>query len=996
MPNNVSMVRALTSNESRESGFIGRQKELAVLTTALNDALAGRGQMVMLAGEPGIGKTRLAQELASLSEQRGARVFWGWCYERQGAPPYWPWLQLIRPYVDETEADRLRGEMGAGASDIAEILPELRTKLVGLEPPHVSVPEQARFQLFFSITAFLKKLSQVQPLVLMLDDLHWADESSLHLLEFLVHEINGSRILVIGAYRETEITGRHPLTETLGSLVRHDNFSRVQLGGLNSQEVGELIMSKSGVAAREDAVVALHQRTDGNPLFVGEVVGSVSKEQLAGNLDWTDRIPGGVRDVIARGLSGLSESCVALLETASVIGRDFEFGLLRTLNPDLSQDTFSESLDDALAVSLIEPSPEGPSRYRFSHALVQQAVYQEISSTRKMQCHAAIGEALERLHQSDREAHAAEFAHHFAEAGALGSPEKVIEYSLIAGEYALDSFEYEQALGHFTRVLDAKGQISMDGEKAQALFGLGRAEATVVSVYELKTVHQNLGLAFDYYDSVGDTARAVAVASEFPSPPGGDQSQESQRRIARALELVHDDSLEAGILHSVLGHFQGVANGDYPSARDSFVRALTIARRKGNVNLEIKTLNHSARIDWHHLQFDDSLKNSLTATNLAVSALDPRGEVTARYYTCMSSHHLGDSVELHRQASAILEPAERLRDRFWLATAYFCISLSLSLQGDWQLAREANQLGLDVLPLDPRLLVHRAILEAQAGDRQQAENRLERLEEEALRFRSESGANAPNALLALSLPLANNILGKTGQSDVGNEFAAAVISSNSTNPFYLTFAKVGASLLALDGPSEASATYYTALKPLAGHMFWFISVDRCLGLLAGNLGDQDSATAHFQDASDFCRKSGYRPELAWTIHDHAKSLLVRNGPGDKGKAAALQAEAESIATELRMLALLDRLAALQEDAAAVPPKSPGFPSGLTQREVEVLRLICDGKTDREIGQELFISIKTVGNHVSNILNKTGAANRTDATSYAHTHGLVGPNSEGQE
>ena len=194
----------------------------------------------------------------------------------------------------------------------------------------------------------------------------------------------------------------------------------------------------------------------------------------------------------------------------------------------------------------------------------------------------------------------------------------------------------------------------------------------------------------------------------------------SQRRIERALELVHDDSLEAGILHSVLGDFQGVANGDYPSAQDSFVRALTIARRKGNVNLEIKTLNHSARIDWHNLQFDDSLKKSLTATNLAVAAFDPRGEVTARHHAFMCSHHLGDSMEMHRQASAILEPAVRLRDRFWLATAHYCISFSLSLQGDWRLAREENQLGMDVLPLDPRLLVERAILEAQAGDRQQA------------------------------------------------------------------------------------------------------------------------------------------------------------------------------------------------------------------------------------------------------------------------------------
>ena len=136
-----------------------------MLNAALDDAVAERGRMVMLAGEAGIGETRLAQENASLSEQRGARVLWGWCYERQGAPPYWPWLQLMRPYADETEADGLRRDMGAGASEIAEILPELRTKLGGLERPHALVPEQARFQLFLSITTFLKKLRQAQPLI---------------------------------------------------------------------------------------------------------------------------------------------------------------------------------------------------------------------------------------------------------------------------------------------------------------------------------------------------------------------------------------------------------------------------------------------------------------------------------------------------------------------------------------------------------------------------------------------------------------------------------------------------------------------------------------------------------------------------------------------------------------------------------------------------------------------------------------------------------------
>ena len=165
--------------------FVGRQHEIAELTAALEDALAGQGRLVMLVGEPGIGKTRTAQELAVLAEQRGAQVLWGRCYEEQGAPPYWPWVQAIRAYVQQVDAEQLTAELGSGSADIAEIIPDLREKLPDLGTPPALEPEQARFRLFDSITSFLKNAAQHQPLLLVLDDLHWADRSSLLLLEFL-------------------------------------------------------------------------------------------------------------------------------------------------------------------------------------------------------------------------------------------------------------------------------------------------------------------------------------------------------------------------------------------------------------------------------------------------------------------------------------------------------------------------------------------------------------------------------------------------------------------------------------------------------------------------------------------------------------------------------------------------------------------------------------------------------------------------------------------
>jgi eukaryotic-like serine/threonine-protein kinase len=188
------------------------------LKAALEDALSSRGQLLMLVGEPGIGKTRTCQEFAEYARQRGAPALWGCCYEEQGMPPYWPWVQAIRSYVRERDAEALRAEMGAGAADIAEIVPEVKERLPDLRPaPEVDNPEQARFRLFDSITTFLKNAAQNQPLVLILDNLHGADKPSLLLLEFLAHELASSHLLIIGTYRDLELTRQHPLSETLGN-----------------------------------------------------------------------------------------------------------------------------------------------------------------------------------------------------------------------------------------------------------------------------------------------------------------------------------------------------------------------------------------------------------------------------------------------------------------------------------------------------------------------------------------------------------------------------------------------------------------------------------------------------------------------------------------------------------------------------------------------------------------------------------------------------------
>lgn len=334
--------------------FIGRQQELEILSSALNAALSGKSQLVMVAGEPGIGKTRLSQELAALAEKSGAQVLWGWCYEHAGAPPYWPWIQAVRSYATNIDPAVLRQHMGTGAAHIADILPELLDQFPDLLPAVELDPEQTRFRLFMSIASFLSAVSQTQPLVLVLEDLHWADESSLLLLEFIAREISDNPVMVVGTYRDVEVTGNHPLTRAMGSLVRESHFQRVQLGGLSRAEVGEFVETSSGVAVGDAAIDALHQRTEGNPLFVGEVVGSVDPEELARDQSWIAGIPEAVREAILRRLNRLSEPCNSILRAASVIGRDFEFTLLRALSQDVGEDEFLDRLEEALGIGVIE------------------------------------------------------------------------------------------------------------------------------------------------------------------------------------------------------------------------------------------------------------------------------------------------------------------------------------------------------------------------------------------------------------------------------------------------------------------------------------------------------------------------------------------------------------------------------------------------------------------------------------------------------------------
>ena len=900
--------------------FVGRQREMGELKACLEDVLSGRGRLVTLVGEPGIGKTRTAQELATYAGLRSAQVLWGRCYEEQGMPPYWPWVQAIRSYVREHEPEQLRSEMGAGAADIAEVVSDVKERLPDLKPPpQLDSPEQARFRLFDSITAFLKSASLKQPLVLVLDDLHWADQPSLLLLQFVARELGNSRLLLIGTYRDVELSRQHPLAESLGELTRERLFQRVLLRGLSQQDVSRFIEVAAGVDPPSGLTEAVHTQTEGNPLFVTEVVRLLVQEgefnQEPGTRDsWTVRIPEGVREVIGRRLNRLSQRCNETLTIASVIGREFELRQLTPLVEDISEDRLLEVLEEALSARVIEELPQAVGRYQFTHALIQETLTEELALTRRVRLHARIAETLEQLYGDNAEAHAAELAHHFAEAQTILGSGKLVYYSSLAGERALSARAYEEALAHFQQGLAAKGvQLDstspspgsgpeMDSDTAAMLYGLGRAQSASLTHSARQEAFPNLRRAFDFYFEAGDVERAVALAEDplFVGFEGAGASQVG----ARALSLVPSDSHAAGRLLCHYGITIYHETADYQGSNEAFTRAGAIARREGDKTLEAEALSNGAQVDADEFRWEEALKKTLLAIELCPQIDGTEVGFMGRRTAVDSLWAMGDLEGARTHLEASLSSAETLRNRHHLVRVLSMRMAAAYQSADWEDVRVLSELGSD-----PRAFGYRTWMEYGVGDYAQGEAYLRRMVE-AMR-RVPPTPTAIYCVPALVVAEVSRITGDTEWFGVAEEAAGVVLSFQSAIPRFIMPARISLGLIAVQrGDAAAAAEQYAALETIQGTFLVTLdlgSVDRRLGLFAQTMGTLNKAAQHFEDGLAFCRKAGYRPELAWTCCDYADTLLQRNEAGDREKAMSLLDESLAISSELGMRPLMERV-----------------------------------------------------------------------------------------
>ncbi|HKS90959.1 MAG TPA: AAA family ATPase, partial [Tepidiformaceae bacterium] len=545
----------------RRLPFVGRKAEFDALAARFAEAHhSHHGSVVLVAGEPGIGKTRLAEEFCEQFAD-SAVVIRGNCYEGDVAAPFAPWTEALSALVEQTADDALVEALGAGAPDIATILPDIRRRVPGVEEFVHADPESERARLFASIGSFIRNAAQDRTLVVFLDDLQWSDKPSLALLEHVARSLGDRRIVIIGTYRDVEIDRAHPLAQTLGALRRMENHERIAIRGIADESVLELLTTiepSDAVADDRSALAAaLSRESAGNPFFINEVLSHLVE---TGQINHTDTawmvtgdliaklgIPEGIKEVIGRRLSRLSDDCNRLLQRACAMTNGFTWDEIRAIC-DEPEEVLLDALDEALAARLIVERKSGV--YAFLHALVRATLYEEQSTPRRMLLHRQVAEALERLYKDDVDLHVAELAAHYV-ASAGGDAGKAIDYSIRAGDRARELLAWEDASAHYQRALDAMEISKAPRDAARARLLLDAAECNRLCGQDSGTaalVHEAIDIARDTADA-RLFARAVRAFELGAQQAETDVTAERMALFDEALQMLEgEESVERVIV----------------------------------------------------------------------------------------------------------------------------------------------------------------------------------------------------------------------------------------------------------------------------------------------------------------------------------------------------------------------------------------------------------------------------------------------------------------
>jgi DNA-binding CsgD family transcriptional regulator len=986
---------AATADRPRSNSFIGREQELTQLHAAYKAACSGDGSLVMLAGEPGIGKTALCDQLAGHVRAEGGRVLFGHCYEGVTLP-YLAFVEALRDLLLSGDLDDQVIGLGIGTAYLLRIVPELGERLPVESLPEAD-PQEQRWRLFQAVTDLLRHVSSLQPLLLILEDLHNADHGTLDLLLHVSRNLKGSRMQLIGTYRDVEVDRTHPLSASLAELRRSGTFNRIPLRGLTVDELHRMYEAVRGQPVSRAQAEAVHRATEGNPLFVQEVLrylveagivvfqeGRYVPQQGVGA-----GIPDGLRDVVGRRLSRLSEKTNRVLASAAVIGRDFRLDVLKAV-AGLPEDEVLQALEEAAERSIVEQhSSVGSLVFRFSHAFFRQVLYEEIFAPRRIRWHQQVARALESVYARRLEEHSAELAEQYSHSTDVDDLRKAVHYGEMAARRAMSVFDYGEAVKNYEQTIAAQEVLDPEerGRRCDLLLGLAEALGPAGEPDKVESIAEE---ALELAESLSDHGRASQACrtalygllrrgSTFQG--GADFALSPLWRIWAAKADAHAQPdtqarVEADI---AMGRIHRAAWED-EQARALYRRAMTLARQLDDPQL-------LARAAIFLMPVDDVLERLRLAEEF--SSASPQGVTAFTLVGLLSNclielftHGRRDRVE--ELFAQVAERGERAREpqasvlRFSLRSTLAVVDGELESALELAEQARANSLAFGFgVDNDPRVGIAAQRALWYLGE--QPRNTPAHSGDEIMR-RIGAGAcdEATRRFLRYGL-----FAGTTGRR------AATLLTSGTDGPTSRPLVEAAVSLLEATVltrsrkllPEAVSLAHrFADLTPFSN----LTSVGRHLGAASALLGRADDARAFYNRALEASGRLHFRPEIALTRFQLAELLFEhyrheRDAALDHLDSAVAEFEA------MGMRPALERALVLAGQVRSPVLVSPGH---LSQRELEVLRLIAAGRSNPQIAEELVISLNTVQRHVSNILAKTGAANRTEAALYARDKGLV--------
>lgn len=921
------------------SVFVGRAQPLAELRVALDRAQTGQGQFVFVTGEPGIGKTRLAEEAAREARQRGLRALWGRCWEGDGAPAFWPWVQIVRAYMQQTDTATLASVMGVSAAALTQVVPEVQTRLPPLPLLPELTPEQARFRFFDSFTLFLKQAASLCPLLLILDDLHWADTPSLLLLQFLAHEIHNASVLIVCTYRDAEVDRAHPLSLILGLLAR--DSQRLSLSGLPAGEVARFLQEITGVLPSPQLVAFVHERTEGNPFFLSELVRLLNvegqlEEHVQSEVFKQGRIPQGVRETLRLRLTRLTEECTRALSVAAVIGREFSFDVLAQvyrIQTDREWETLLVALQEALTVRILTDASGEGRRFRFSHVLIRETLYEDLPLLERVQLHRRVGETMETLYGTALQPYLSELADHFFKAEQSGAADKAIHYAVQAGECAATLLAYEEAANHYRRALELLAHSEYDEQQhctlllalGEVLSYAGEMQHSRETFLQAAAIARQLKKRDPLNHTVSLLARAALGLRTVWFVTGmGTVDAPLMSLLTEAGEALGeaDSPLRARVLACLAAELRWSAPHAQRAALSE--EAIAMARRLGDDPTLVYTL--SAR-HWT-LWSADNVEERLTVTSEMIRLAEKNGDATlalvGRTWRSLAWLESGERERSDADVERAATLAEKLHQPFYHWWASGQKTLRTLLEGRLEEAElciyQHLQLGQQVQAPDAvqAFGIQMAILRHE-------QNRLQEMEAAFKEF-----ADQYPTIPAWRCGLAGLYRELEKEAQAREEFeqiAARNFTDIPQDQQWLTALVLLSDVCAFLRDTHRAALLYELLQPYTNRVSiigpgaaCYGAVDRSLGLLAATLSLWDEASQHFDTALRCNERLHAKPFLVRTQYEYAQMLTTRDFPHSQERAHTLLTSALTTAQTLGLKRWEEKLQA-QIDSAHLTTRS---------------------------------------------------------------------------